>query len=226
MANATEIKKDPKRITIGSKEFPVRYSYAAFFTPKEDEDGKIDKKTGKPLAFYSCQVIIDKEDEASVEAINAAVRAAVVEKIGDKKTPITWKLPLRDGDEEYEEKGEHLKGMWFLNCKSKGRPNVVGVRKYTEEDLEAWDDENEMQSPDYKAKNRPKLGKLIPLKEDELKSGDYGRISLNMYYFETESKGIAVGLGNVQKLKDGDSLGGTRSSAEEDFADIEEGFDD
>ena len=55
---------------------------------------------------------------------------------------------------------------------------------------------------------------------------DYGRISVNFYYFENESKGIAVGLGNIQKRKDGEALGGTRTTADDDFGDLEDGFED
>ena len=221
-----ETKENPRHITIGSAVNPVRFSYANFFTPKADDENKIDKKTGKPAEFYSGQVIISKVDKESVEKVNGAVNAAAKEKLGDKKIPSMWKLPLRDGDEEWEEKGEHLKGCWFFNCKAKGKPSVVGTRKYTEEDVAQWDADNEHETAEYKARNRPKVGKLVKLSEEDFKSGDYGRISVDMYYFETESKGIAVGLGNVQKLKDGDALGGSRTSADDDFGDLEEGFND
>lgn len=212
-------------LTIGSNQFPVRFSYANFFVPKGDED-KVDKKTGKPIEFYSCQVIIDKKDKATIAAINAAVEAAATEQLKGKKIPSVWKLPLRDGDEEWEEKGEHLKGHYFFNCKSKTKPAVVGSAKYTEEDVAAWDNENDGESPAYKAKNRPKVGKLIPLGEDEIKSGDYGRISVNFYYYEVESKGIAAGLNNVQRLKEGEALGGNRTDADDDFGDLSDGFAD
>lgn len=220
-----EANKKETHLTIGSPQFPVRFSYANFFTPVEDED-KVDKKTGKPAAFYSCQVIIDKKDKATIDAINKAVSAAAREKLGDKKIPSMWKTPLRDGDEEWEEKGEHLKGHYFFNCKAKGKPSVVGTRKYTEEDVEAWEAENEHESPEYKAKNRPKVGKYVRLTDEDIKSGDYGRISIDFYYFENESKGIAAGLGNVQRLKEGEALGGSRTAAEDDFDEIEEGFQD
>jgi hypothetical protein len=50
---------------------------------------------------------------------------------------------------------------------------------------------------------------------------------VNFYYFENESKGIAVGLGNVQKLKDGDPLGSGGGSADDDFDDdMAGGFSD
>ncbi|ASB66975.1 hypothetical protein S101413_03558 [Bacillus velezensis] len=52
---------------------------------------------------------------------------------------------------------------------------------------------------------------------EELYSGCYGRVSINFYAFNTAgNKGIACGLNNIQKLEDGDYLGG-RSRAEDDF---------
>ena len=48
-------------------------------------------------------------------------------------------------------------------------------------------------------------------------SGCYGKISVNFYgYNSNGNRGIAAGLGNIQKLKDGESLGG-RTSAADDF---------
>lgn len=50
-------------------------------------------------------------------------------------------------------------------------------------------------------------------------SGIYGRASINFYAFNTNgNKGIACGLNNLQKLRDGEPLGG-KSRAEDDFAD-------
>lgn len=195
-----EKKVDPTRITVGSREFPVRFSYAWFHEPKIDEK-KIDKKTGKPEEMYTGMIMVPKADKAAKAMIEAAVRAAADTKIPNKSIPSMWSLPLRDGDEEWEEKGEHMKGHWFFNCKSKRKPDVAG----TERDMD---------------------NKLVRLSKDEFKSGDYGRVTVNFYYFENETKGIAVGLGNVQKLKDGEPLGNS-SSADTDFDDdMEAGFAD
>ena len=55
------------------------------------------------------------------------------------------------------------------------------------------------------------------LDRDEVYSGCYARVSLNFYAFNSNgNKGIACGLGNIQKIKDGEPLGG-RSSAADDF---------
>lgn len=200
----TDTKKDdPTRLKIGTKELPIRFSYAYLFEPRVDEK-KVDPKTGEKEKKYSLMVLVPKGDKAGEAAIRAAILAAAKEKMAGKTNfPPSWNYPLRDGDLEWEEKGEALKGHWFFNCTSRQKPAVVGTKR----DIE---------------------NKLVPLSQEEFKSGDYGRVSVNFYWFEMpESKGIGVGLGNVQKLKDGEALG-NRRSADDDFGDLEDddGFED
>jgi hypothetical protein len=65
---------------------------------------------------------------------------------------------------------------------------------------------------------RDDLGNLLPITDStELYSGCYARVSINFYPNRKGKKGIACGLNNIQKLADGDYLGG-RSRAEDDFS--------
>ena len=52
--------------------------------------------------------------------------------------------------------------------------------------------------------------------QEEFYSGCYGRASINFYAFNVQSKGVAAGLNNLQKLEDGEMLAGG-STADEDF---------
>ena len=53
----------------------------------------------------------------------------------------------------------------------------------------------------------------------EVYSGCYGRAAINFYgYNSNGKKGISAGLQSIQKLHDGEPLGGARGSAD-DFAD-------
>ena len=46
----------------------------------------------------------------------------------------------------------------------------------------------------------------------------YGRASINFYAYNANgNKGIACGLNNLQKIRDGEPLGG-KAKAEDDFA--------
>ena len=69
-------------------------------------------------------------------------------------------------------------------------------------------------------KSVPPLTALkTPLRHSEVYSGIYGRASINFYAYNAKaSKGIACGLQNVQKIRDGEPLGG-HSRAEDDFDD-------
>jgi hypothetical protein len=56
-------------------------------------------------------------------------------------------------------------------------------------------------------------------------SGVYARVSINFYAFNSNgNKGIACGLGNIQKVRDGEPLGG-KSKAEDDFDELPDGDD-
>ena len=51
----------------------------------------------------------------------------------------------------------------------------------------------------------------------EVYSGVYGRASINFYAFNSNgNRGIACGLNNLQKFRDGEPLGG-KASASSDF---------
>ena len=64
------------------------------------------------------------------------------------------------------------------------------------------------------------------LDHSEVYSGVYARVSISFYAYNVNgSKGIACGLNNIQKVKDGKPFGG-RSRAEDDFADADDDDDD
>ncbi len=56
------------------------------------------------------------------------------------------------------------------------------------------------------------------LDRSKVYSGCYGRASINFYAYNANgNRGIACGLNNLQKIRDGEPLGG-RASAMSDFA--------
>lgn len=139
---------------------------------------------------YSVSVLIPKDDTETVEAINKAIDAAIEEgiaKFGGKK-PNKAAIKLPLRDGDTEREDEAYAGHWFVNANSKTAPQIVD-----------------------------RAVKPI-LDRDEVYSGCYARVSLNFYAFNSNgNKGIACGLGNIQKIRDGEPLGG-RSSAADDFS--------
>ncbi len=140
---------------------------------------------------YSVSIIIPKSDTKTLAAINEAIDVAIEEgkgKYGGKiPNKASLKLPLRDGDID-RENDEAYKDSYFLNANSITAPQIV------DKDV------------------KPILDR------SEVYSGVYARVSINFYAFNTNgNKGVAVGLGNIQKIRDGEPLGG-QSSAADDFA--------
>ena len=137
---------------------------------------------------YSVSAIIDKKDTKTINAIKAAIEQAKKDSVSKwgGKVPANLKLPLRDGDIDRPD-DEAYAGCYFFNANSRQAPQVVD------------------------AKVQPILD------QNEVYSGCYGKISVTFYgYNSNGNRGIAAGLGNIQKLKDGESLGG-RSNAADDF---------
>lgn len=70
---------------------------------------------------------------------------------------------------------------------------------------------------DYPPEIVDKMGNPI-INQSEVYSGMYGRVNVSFYpYAFGGKKGIGCGLGPVQKLRDGDSLGGSAPSAAQAF---------
>jgi hypothetical protein len=59
----------------------------------------------------------------------------------------------------------------------------------------------------------------------ECGSGDYCNVSVNFYPFNANgNRGVAAGLGNIQKVKDGERLSG-RTNAASDFEELADDVD-
>ena len=150
---------------------------------------------------YSVSLIIPKSDKETVEKIMKAIQAAYEEGQGKlkgngKTVPAlsVLKTPLRDGDLERPD-DEAYANSYFINANSATAPGIVDADRNTIID------------------------------RSEVYSGVYGRASINLYAFNSNgNKGIACGLNNLQKIKDGEPLGG-KSRAEDDFAtDVDDDF--
>lgn len=143
---------------------------------------------------FSVSLIIPKSDTRTIEKIQAAIQAAYEEGQGKlkgngKSVPAlsVLKTPLRDGDAERPD-DEAYSDAYFINANSATAPGIVDA------------DRNPI------------------LDRSEVYSGVYGRASINFYAFNSNgNKGIACGLNNLQKIRDGEPLGG-KSRAEDDFA--------
>lgn len=151
---------------------------------------------------YSVSLIIPKKDTVTVAKIKAAIEAAYHEgeaklKGNGRSVPAlsAIKTPLRDGDAERPD-DEAYKDSYFINANSTTAPGIVDA------------DRQEI------------------IDHSEVYSGVYGRASISFYAFNSSgNKGIACGLNNLQKIRDGEPLG-RRARAEDDFADLDDNDDE
>lgn len=143
---------------------------------------------------YSVSLIIPKRDTKTVEKIQEAIKTAYEEGQGrlkgaSKTVPqlAALKTPLRDGDMERPDDPVYA-GSYFVNANATHAPGIVD------------------------AACNPIIDR------SEVYSGVYGRASISFYAFNSNgNRGIACSLNNLQKIRDGEPLGG-RASAESDFA--------
>ncbi|MCQ4638655.1 DUF2815 family protein, partial [Anaerovorax odorimutans] len=143
---------------------------------------------------YSCTILVPKTDTATKARIDAAIEAAKQDgaqsKFGGTVPPILA-IPVHDGDGTRPSDGmpfgEECKGHWVFTASSKQAPQIVDA------------------------------GVNPIIDQTEVYSGMYARVSVNFFAYNSNGrKGIGCGLNNVQKLADGEPLGG-RTTAAEDF---------
>lgn len=134
---------------------------------------------------FSMTILLPKSDIATKQRIDAAINAAIQVGVASKwngTRPLQVPNPIWDGD-GLRQNGEHFgpecKGHWVFTASSKQQPAIVD------------------------ATVQPILS------QSEIYSGMYARVNVNFYpYFNSGKKGIGCGLGPVQKLMDGEPLGG------------------
>ena len=146
---------------------------------------------------YSVSLIIPKSDTKTIAAINAAVDAAIKDgaaKFGGK-IPNKAALKLPLRDGDIEREDEAYKDCYFVNANSTTAPQIVDRSV------------------------QPILDRA------EVYSGCYARVSVNFYAFNSNgNRGIACGLGNIQKVKDGEPLGGRTSAADDFTTELDDDF--
>lgn len=145
---------------------------------------------------FSCVILIPKSDTKTLKAIKAAQDAAAEagkQKTFNGKIPSNLKTTLHDGDEEGDlERNPEYEGHYFMSVSSKTKPGIV------DKDVQPI------------------------LDSTEVYSGCFARVSINAFAYNTQgNRGISFGLNHVQKIADGDYLGG-RSRAEDDFESIDD----
>lgn len=148
---------------------------------------------------YSVTLLIPKSDTATLGKIKEAMaeaREAYCKRNGASALPAKPNHTMHDGDgvrDSGDPFGPECKGCYVITVSSKQKPVIVDAFR------------NPVTDP------------------GEVYSGSYGRASINFYgYNRNGKKGISAGLLSIQKLHDGEPLGGNMGSAD----DFDDGYSD
>jgi hypothetical protein len=137
---------------------------------------------------YSVSIIIPKSDKETIAKLQKAFEETKASSAGYFGGAVPKNLKGGLRDGDAEKEDPAYEGCYFINANSVQKPGVV------DQDLNPI------------------------LDQSEFYSGCYGRASITFYPYNAQgSKGIACGLNNVQKLEDGEKLGGSTTAAA-DFA--------
>lgn len=137
---------------------------------------------------YSASILIPKSDKETVERFKKAFEDCKQANAAFFGGSLPKMLKGGLRDGDAEKDDAAYAGHYFINANSNEKPGIVDAD-------------------------------LNPIVDrDEFYSGCYGRASVTLYPYDASgSKGIAIGLNNVQKLEDGEKFGGATSAAA-DFA--------
>lgn len=183
--------------SLMSPEF--RVSFASVFEPrKNDLNGKMEYGL---VALFA--------PGADLSALKAAAAKVITDKFGSdqSKWPTGLRSPFRDQGEKVRKDANgvplqgpdgkpllqdgHVAGAVFMNLKSNQKPGLV--------------DQNVQDI----------------IESHKFYSGCYARATVRPFYYDNKgNRGVSFGLQNIQKVRDGEPMGG-RSTPSQDFKPIE-----
>lgn len=164
----------------------VRFSYCNLFQPK----APFNNPQGEPK--YSVTVLVPKTNTAAKAVIDNAIAQAIDAGVSSKWSGVRPPQPaicVHDGDgprpSDGSAFGEECKGCWVFTASTKQPPFVVD--EYVQNIID-------------------------PTK---VYSGMWGNVNVTFFaYNNAGKKGIGCGLNGVQKIRDGEALGGQITAQE------------
>jgi len=130
-----------------------------------------------------------EKDDEFLKLLDKKVKEVCMAKWGE--VPKKLKMSFKDGDEEEDKYG--WAGCRVITASNKTRPGVVV---------------------------KTEQGLVEPMNDEEIYSGAFYRASIRPYAYEfNKSKGVAISLDNLMKVKDGEKFS-ARSTPKDDFSEF------
>lgn len=167
----------------------VRLSYVHIFKAFSNDPNQTPK--------FSTTILIPKDNAKNKASLDAAIAAATAAgKMGkwNGVVPPIVPNPVHDGDGVKQDGtpfGAECKGCWVMTASSPSDRPIEVVDRNMQRVLDST----------------------------QVYSGIYANVCVNFYAYAYQGKkGIGVGLGPIQKVADGEALGGTTPSADSCFS--------
>ena len=167
----------------------VRLSYVHVFKAFSNDPSQTPK--------FSTTILIPKDNAKNKASLDAAIAAATAAgKMGkwNGVVPPIVPTPVHDGDGVKQDGtpfGAECKGCWVMTASSPSDRPIEVVDRNMQRIIDAT----------------------------QVYSGIYANVCVNFYAYAYQGKkGIGVGLGPIQKVADGEALGGTTPSADSCFS--------
>lgn len=167
----------------------VRLSYVHVFKAFSNDPSQTPK--------FSTTILIPKDNAKNKASLDAAIAAATAAgKMGkwNGVVPPIVPTPVHDGDGVKQDGtpfGAECKGCWVMTASSPSDRPIEVVDRNMQRIIDAT----------------------------QVYSGIYANVGVNFYAYAYQGKkGIGVGLGPIQKVADGEALGGTTPSADSCFS--------
>ena len=142
---------------------------------------------------YSTQVLLDKSDTKTITKVKEAIKEAInanKSKLVNAKGKLPSNLKLPLHDGDEERDGDEYDNMLYFNASTTHKPSIFNRRREPITD------------------------------RSEVYSGCYANVAVNFFAFNKGGNiGISAGLQAIQKVRDGEMLGGSSVGAD-DFEDL------
>ena len=139
---------------------------------------------------YSATILLPKSDLASKQSLDAAIQAATQKGLNEKWNGVMPPVVANPIHEDGTPFGDECKGCWVFTASS-----------------------NADRQPQVVDRNVQPI-----LDQSQIYSGVYANVAINVFpYIHTGKKGVGFGLTHIQKVRDGEVLGGAPVAADKVF---------